>query len=230
MRPQRRRRLAGLLYRFRFAKVGLVEETHMKFTFTSIAKRLPAIRTIRQHAAAVKGADHCEIAGKTIEDRYLNLLKRSLTRYGLCREYEHVPVLPGLNNFLSSRGLAFVRVLPSDSAARIDGSVMRPSDAETMIGLKRLDNLQNCIVDVLKSDVPGDLIDHVKTSWSSGGSFLEISNGDLPRSKLWTTVEPNAGEPRWFANRPVHRERSSQTVSLVCSSRLQSRLGDDYSR
>ena len=139
-------------------------------TFTSIAKRLPAIRTIKQHAAAVKGAGHWETAGKTIEDRYLNLLKRSLTRYGLCREYEHVPVLPGLDNFLSSRRLAFVRVLPSDSAARIDGSVMRPSDAETMIGLKRLDNLQNCIVDVLNSDVPGDLIE--AGAWRGGATIF----------------------------------------------------------
>ena len=139
-------------------------------TFTSIAKRLPAIRAIKQHATAVKGAQHYETAATTIEDRYLNLLKRCLTRYGLCREYEHVPVLPGLNNFLSSRRLAFVRVLPSDSAARIDGSVMRPSDAETMIGLKRLDNLQNWVVDALKSDVPGDLIE--AGAWRGGAAIF----------------------------------------------------------
>ena len=160
----------------------------MKSTFTSIAKRLPAIRTIKQHAAAVKGAGHRETAAKTIEDRYLNLLKRSLTRYGLCREYEHVPVLPGLDNFLASRGLAFVRVLPADTAARIDGSVMRPSDAETMIGLKRLDNLQNCIVDVLESDVPGDLIE--AGVWRGGATiFMRAvleARGDAQRT-VWVS-------------------------------------------
>ena len=63
-----------------------------------------------------------------------------------------------------------VRVSPPDSAARVDGSVMRPSDAETMIGLKRLDNLQNCIVDVLKQDVPGDLIE--AGAWRGGATIF----------------------------------------------------------
>ena len=124
----------------------------------------------KQKAAAVQSVEHYETAGETIEERYLNLMKRSLTRYGLGRGYEQVPVLPGLDTFLSSRRLTLARVLPSDSAARIDGSVTRPSDAETMIGLKRLDNLQNCIVDVLKTDVPGDLIE--AGAWRGGATIF----------------------------------------------------------
>ncbi len=95
-------------------------------TFTSIAKRLPAIRAIKQHATAVKGAQHYETAATTIEDRYLNLLKRCLTRYGLCREYGHVPVLPGLNNFLFSRRLAFVLSEQVRIAIEIRHAGLRP--------------------------------------------------------------------------------------------------------
>ena len=138
-------------------------------TFARIATRLPTIRTIKQHTAALYGAKHDAPVPVSIEERYLHLLKRSLTRFGLCREYEHISV-PGLKRFLSARRLAFVRVLPSDSAARIDGSLMHPSDAETMIGLTRLDNLQYCIVDVLKRDIPGDLIE--TGAWRGGATIL----------------------------------------------------------
>jgi len=138
-------------------------------TFARIAKRLPTIRTIKQHTAVLYGAQHDAPLPVSIEERYLHLLKRSLTRFGLCREYEHISV-PGLKRFLSARRLALVRVLPSDSAARIDGSLSHPSDAETMIGLTRLDNLQDCIVDVLKRDVPGDLIE--AGAWRGGATIF----------------------------------------------------------
>jgi O-methyltransferase len=35
----------------------------------------------------------------------------------------------------------------------------RPADAETMVGLDRLDHLQGLLVDVLRRDVPGDVIE-----------------------------------------------------------------------
>lgn len=34
-----------------------------------------------------------------------------------------------------------------------------PADAETMIGLKRLENIQHCVADVIEKNVPGDLIE-----------------------------------------------------------------------
>jgi O-methyltransferase len=42
--------------------------------------------------------------------------------------------------------------------ARTDGRDI-PATAETMIGLKRLENIQYCAVDVLKKDIPGDFIE-----------------------------------------------------------------------
>lgn len=44
------------------------------------------------------------------------------------------------------------------------------SDAETMMGRKRLDNLQFCITDVLRRGVPGDIIE--TGVWRGGGSIF----------------------------------------------------------
>ena len=154
-------------------------------TLASIAKRLPTVEAIKRHTAALKSSEQVDPLGETIEQKYLHLLKRSLTRFGLCKDYERIPV-PGLDRLLSSRQMALVRVLPSDSAARVDGSVMRPSDAETMIGLTRLDNLHDCIVDVLKRDVPGDLIE--AGVWRGGATiFMRAvleAHGDTQRA-VW---------------------------------------------
>lgn len=53
--------------------------------------------------------------------------------------------------------------------ARIDGLAWLP-DAHTMIGARRLDNLQACIEDVLERDVPGDLIE--AGVWRGGASIF----------------------------------------------------------
>lgn len=53
--------------------------------------------------------------------------------------------------------------------ARIDGLAWLP-DAHTMIGARRLDNLQACIEDVVERDVPGDLIE--AGVWRGGASIF----------------------------------------------------------
>lgn len=45
-----------------------------------------------------------------------------------------------------------------------------PADAETMIGMVRLDNLQQCVTDVLRRGVPGDLIE--TGVWRGGATIL----------------------------------------------------------
>jgi hypothetical protein len=42
---------------------------------------------------------------------------------------------------------------------RIEGLECWPKEAETMIGLKRIENIQYCIEEILKNNVLGDLID-----------------------------------------------------------------------
>jgi O-methyltransferase len=46
-----------------------------------------------------------------------------------------------------------------DPIEREEGQVIGPTYAHTLIGMRRLDNLQTCIETVLRDDVPGDLIE-----------------------------------------------------------------------
>src|SRR5258707_9696308 len=61
-----------------------------------------------------------------------------------------------------------------------------PGEAVTMIGLCRLDNLEQCIVSVLQRDIPGDLIE--TGVWRGGASiFMRAvlkACGDTGR-KVW---------------------------------------------
>jgi hypothetical protein len=75
-------------------------------------------------------------------DRYLDLMKRCLTR--LVFKESGPPIDPGATAF--------------DPVARTEGRDW-PADAETMAGMLRLDNVQHCVVDVLRHGVPGDLIE-----------------------------------------------------------------------
>lgn len=112
-------------------------------------------------------------ATSTAEDRYLDLLKMYLTRYDFAESYMKVtldtPLLRLVGKFLASRGLEIVQVAPADPSRRMVG-LDWPLTAETMIGLKRLDNLEDTIRDVLQRRVPGDLIE--AGAWRGGATIF----------------------------------------------------------
>ena len=108
---------------------------------------------------------------------YLDLLKKCLTRtiaaetfsaaepwFGFIRWW-FIPV----QMFLWARGWTVVKHQKVDLKARSEGRDW-PADAETMIGLKRLDNLQFCIERILQDDVPGDLIE--TGVWRGGATIF----------------------------------------------------------
>jgi O-methyltransferase len=109
---------------------------------------------------------------------YLNLIKNCLTRYGFGADYEpYRPrrgslrwYLAGLaRNVFFSHKVELMRLIPFESHMREEGRDW-PRDAETMIGLKRLDNLEHCIIDVLRTQVPGDLIE--TGVWRGGATIF----------------------------------------------------------
>jgi len=61
------------------------------------------------------------------------------------------------------------RYEPSSQAVREAGGDC-PAEADTMIGLKRLENLQYCVADVIRRNVPGDLIE--TGAWRGGASIF----------------------------------------------------------
>ncbi|PYQ04157.1 MAG: macrocin O-methyltransferase [Acidobacteria bacterium] len=112
-----------------------------------------------------------------VEEMYLALLKKCLTRsiapetfsaaepwFRLMRWW-FLPV----QAFLLARGWTVVRREPLDSTMRSEGRDW-PVDAETMIGLKRLDNLQFCVERILEDGVRGDLIE--AGVWRGGASIF----------------------------------------------------------
>jgi O-methyltransferase len=101
---------------------------------------------------------------------YLNLMKNCLTRYIFpeTRQPLRRPPLtlkhlawvayPTVAAILKRRGLTLYRETSVDLQRRAEGRDW-PAEAETMIGMKRLDNLHSCIREVLREGVPGDFIE-----------------------------------------------------------------------
>jgi len=111
---------------------------------------------------------------------YLDLMKKVLTYYIWGETYQSVDlsdVLPFRNyfirnylpKFLDKHNLSLVSNYCYDPEKRANGLDWPPL-ADTMIGLKRLDNLQMCLEGVIKEGVPGDVIE--TGVWRGGGSIF----------------------------------------------------------
>jgi len=114
-------------------------------------------------------------------DLYLQLLKRTLsftlwpeppipiTRVAFQRSWLKARLVRGLTALAASRGWQIVEPSPYTEEQRAEGKLW-PQYADTMIGMKRLDNLHWCVEDVLRRGVPGDLIE--TGVWRGGASIL----------------------------------------------------------
>ncbi len=106
---------------------------------------------------------------------YLDLMKRALTHLLYGQETFMAAEKP--QNFikriafdaLQKRGIVPMRRVVLDREKRIEGRDWPPV-ALTMIGMKRLDNLQACVEDVLSRNVPGDLIE--AGTWRGGAAIF----------------------------------------------------------
>jgi O-methyltransferase len=145
-------------------------------------------------------------------DLYLELLKRTLT--GAVYE-DNDQILGGhtrgigrwrhrlgnvIGDFAQSRGLELVRKRPYNADLRERG-LDRPGRAHSMIGLRRMDNIRDCIESVLRDDVPGDLIE--SGVWRGGATIFMRgvlkAHGDTQRI-VWAAdsfeglPQPNPGK------------------------------------
>jgi O-methyltransferase len=104
------------------------------------------------------------------DERYIDLLKNTLT-FTLWPE-PPIPILAFnsqrqihqriINNILASLfkifGLQIVKDRNFSEKERTDGQIW-PGYADTMIGVKRLDNIKHCIEQVLENGIEGDFIE-----------------------------------------------------------------------
>ena len=107
-----------------------------------------------------------------LAEAYLDLCRRCLTR----GSYRASSKVEGRRRWLlyaaaarAVRGFGFELVRRVDPVAR-DQGLDYTTDADTMIGTLRLDNLRACVVDVLRKGVPGDLIE--TGVWRGGASIF----------------------------------------------------------
>jgi O-methyltransferase len=112
-----------------------------------------------------------------IRNLYLDLLKRCLTNY-IYGDAEYWPIIKPRGWFSRTINKVFryfnfniVRFKPFNEELRIEGRNWPPPPfAHTMIGLRRLDNIQFCIEEILSQGVPGDLIE--AGVWRGGASIF----------------------------------------------------------
>jgi len=121
-------------------------------------------KVVPQSGAELRATDATP-AITPLQAGYLDLLKQSLTRSLFIeeeirdlrfRDWRRIPADPVLK-LLARRGMRIVRT-GGDPDKRADGRDW-PPNAETMVGLKRLDNVQDCIVDAVARGVPGDVLE-----------------------------------------------------------------------
>jgi O-methyltransferase len=122
---------------------------------------------------------HGIVANMTLE-LYLDLLKGCLTR-SIWQDNQRVlePTAPRpfwkqilarpLLELLQGRDLFLVKRLPYPKDKMFDGRAA-PEHAETMIGWARLNNIQECAIQALKENIPGDFVE--TGVWRGGASIF----------------------------------------------------------
>lgn len=136
---------------------------------------------------------------------YLDLLKRCLTRVLFPDERLHKDL---------------ITTSPFDPAMRDDGRDW-PTLAETMVGLRRLNNLQLSVEEVLRSAVPGDLVE--TGVWRGGAAILMrgvLQAYRVTDRRIWLVdsfqglPEPDADKYPSDAGRALHKYNPYLGVSL----------------
>jgi hypothetical protein len=111
------------------------------------------------------------------EKLYLDLLKECLTRRIFPEEYRRIEGTRQPQRFLNRliqrlllpMNLELVRRAHYDPGKRDEGMDTHP-EAETMSGIKSLNHLQRCVIDVIRRGIPGDLIE--TGTWRGGACIL----------------------------------------------------------
>src|SRR5271170_4200095 len=99
---------------------------------------------------------------------YIDLLKKSLCDYHRSNRSEFKPLYPDprlgikilrlIDRILRAKSYVVCRLNENSEEMRMNGTD-RPVYADTMIGMKRLNNIEYCVNEVVKNNVEGDLIE-----------------------------------------------------------------------
>ncbi len=115
-----------------------------------------------------------------INEKYIDLLKNVLLDMHRLEKGEYVPVskmtLFGkkkiwgiLDKLIKPRNMAVCKEVKFIREQRMNG-LDWPVNADSMIGMKRMNNIEFCVKEVIKNNVPGDLIE--TGVWRGGATIL----------------------------------------------------------
>lgn len=129
-------------------------------------------------------------------EAYLSLLEKVLTDYYRCGHEEYRPITWGkpnwrkqifflLEKILRLKGYSICKRLIPDSKKRLVGADW-PFGADTMIGLKRLQNIRFCLEDTIRKQMDGDLIE--TGGWRGGATIYMralLKAYGITNKKVW---------------------------------------------
>lgn len=115
-----------------------------------------------------------------INEKYIDLLKNVLLDMHRLEKGEYVPVskmtLFGkkkiwgmLDKLIKPRNMAVCKEVKFIREQRMNG-LDWPVNADSMIGMKRMNNIEFCVKEVIKNNIPGDLIE--TGVWRGGATIL----------------------------------------------------------
>jgi O-methyltransferase len=157
-----------------------------------------------------------------LREHYLTLLKQALTRsqgprYAPRRGWARAVAAP-LQWALDRAELDIVH---REDGAAVQAGRVWPAEAETMIGLPRLDNLQHCIEQAIADDVPGDVIEC--GVWRGGATIFArgvlMAHGVTDRT-VWV-ADSFAGLPEPDARYPADAGDPHHTFDQLAIPRTQ---------
>ena len=158
---------------------------------------------------------------------YIDLLKKVLVDYFRIEQVEYRAVKPNtFTNLLeavlfSLKNKKYSLCYKSSYTLqdRIEGKDW-PVNADTMIGLKRLENIEFCFDDIIKNNIPGDLIE--TGAWRGGATIFMralLKSENINNRTVWVADSfeglPKPDENKYSADKGSHFHESHQlAVSL----------------
>lgn len=115
--------------------------------------------------------------GMIKSEMYLELLKNVLTdmhhveyeEFMSVEQCRRKSILKFINKILLKKGLSICKKINSTKEDRINGKDW-PMYADTMIGIKRLNNIEQCFLEIIKNNIEGDLIE--TGVWRGGATIF----------------------------------------------------------
>jgi O-methyltransferase len=161
---------------------------------------------------------------------YIDLLKNCLLDLHRANQTEYKPIqkkktsairgfLLACNKLLARKRMIICEIKEYNENARING-LDWPMYADSMIGLKRMDNLEFCVTKVLEENIPGDFIE---TGVWRGGSCIFMAgllkDKNISNRNIWVADSfeglPKPNEEKYAADKgDNHHIFSELAVSL----------------